>query len=207
MSFEYARQPSHFSITPIPTYSIMLTKNLQIYTFSRKNHREGNTSPHSSPVQRHLPRHLPPLVTFPATTNPLFAPHCGLSTQSTVPPDKPCLLAIFSGDRSFSPDKASNTMDRTRVCRGRQPIIDQHHKQTHGAKTNTMSLLIQLIINTLSATPPLAISIPHHALLYCRLTQSQRNLSGMEYSLRSTVMMSSFRSLRMAALTTLAVES
>ena len=61
---------------PVPTYSITLTKNLQIYTSSRKNHRYGNTSPHSSPVHRHLPRHLPLLATSPLLdllSSPLIA--------------------------------------------------------------------------------------------------------------------------------------
>lgn len=88
---------------------------------------------------------------------PLFASQCDLSTPSTVAPDIPCLLAILSGDHSLSPDKHPSQHLLLWTSRGRQPIIYQYYKQTRGTKTDTTSLLIKLIINPLSATPPLAI--------------------------------------------------
>lgn len=73
-------------------------------------------------------------------------------------------------------------------------------------KTDTTSLLIKLIINPLSATPPLAIE-PVSSVIVLPIDPEPEELVGDGIFLQSTVMMSSLRSLRMAALTTLAVDS
>ena len=120
----------------VTAYSITLTKNLQIYTFSRKNHRDGNTSPHvirtsphSSPVNCHLPRH--------------FAATCHVSSLH------PSLQFVHPNHRS-----AGQTVPFSCFLRRSQPFTGQTPKPTLRTDVVADNLLFINIISKLVVRKP-----------------------------------------------------